>query len=503
MNLSKTCLLLAAASILSAAWGTADAAIALQGADFFVATRGTKVAALLKDFGANYGVPVIVSREVNDTFVGTLKGLGAQAVLDRLSSLYNLAWYFDGRALYVYKAQEVTSEVLAPSYLGTSELSNYLREARVLDGQYCSVRPAGKFNALEVFGVPACVTRVKQLARNLDQQMLDQAQNQETVQVFPLRYAAASDGSYTYRNQSVVIPGVVTELREMSQSRSLPVTAENGKVVTGQSATGLPLFSADSRRNAVIVRDRKANMPLYTGLIAQLDQRPQQIQISVAIIDVDAGDLKTLGVDLQGSMRVGPGRVSLNSGGASGNDGMFSSLLSNAGDFLLRVNALEQTSRAKVLSRPSIVTLNNVQAVLDRNVTFYTKLEGDRVAQLASVAAGSLLRVTPRVIKEGAQDEVMLTLDLQDGRQGNPVSAAEPLPQVQNSGIATQAILKTGQSLLLGGFVQDNENEGVRKIPLLGDIPVLGKLFSTRTTDKRSVVRLFLIKAEPQGPIEE
>jgi type III secretion protein C len=501
MKLSKTYSLLVAASILSAAWGTANAAIELKGPDFFVATRGMKVASLLKDFGANYSVPVIVSREVNDTFIGTLSGMDAEAVLGRLAGLYNLAWYFDGRALYVYKAQEVANEVLAPGYLGAAELSTYLREAGVLDSQYCSVRPAGKFNALEVFGVPVCVARVKQLAKNLDEQMLDQAQNQETVQVFPLRYAAATDGSYAYRSQSVVIPGVVTELREMSQSRSLPIAANNGKMVPNASAGGLPLFSADSRRNAVIVRDRKANMQLYSELIKQLDQRPQQIQISVAIIDVDAGDLKSLGVDMSASMRIGPGRVGFNTGGESSNDGMFSSLLSNAGDFLVKVNALEQTSRAKVLSRPSIVTLNNVQAVLDRNVTFYTKLQGDRVAQLASVAAGSLLRVTPRVIKDDGQDEVMLTLDLQDGRQGNPISNAEPLPQVQNSGIATQAILKTGQSLLLGGFVQDNENEGVRKVPLLGDIPILGKLFSTRTTDKRSVVRLFLIKAEPQGSI--
>lgn len=501
MKLSRTYSLLVAAPILSAAWGTANAAIALKGPDFFVATRGMKVASLLKDFGANYSVPVIVSREVNDTFIGTLSGIDAQAVLGRLAGLYNLAWYFDGRALYVYKAQEVASEVLAPGYLGATELSTYLREAGVLDNQYCSVRPAGKFNALEVFGVPVCVARVKQLAKNLDEQMLDQAQNQETVQVFPLRYAAATDGSYAYRSQSVVIPGVVTELREMSQSRSLPIAANNGKMVPNTSAGGLPLFSADSRGNAVIVRDRKANMQLYSELIRQLDQRPQQIQISVAIIDVDAGDLKSLGVDVSGSIRVGANRVGFNSGGSSSNDGMFSSLLSNAGDFLVKVNALEQTSRAKVLSRPSIVTLNNVQAVLDRNVTFYTKLQGDKVAQLASVAAGSLLRVTPRVIKDDGQDEVMLTLDLQDGRQGTPISNAEPLPQVQNSGIATQAILKTGQSLLLGGFVQDNENEGVRKVPLLGDIPVLGKLFSTRTTDKRSVVRLFLIKAEPQGSI--
>ncbi|MGK9841574.1 EscC/YscC/HrcC family type III secretion system outer membrane ring protein, partial [Salmonella enterica subsp. enterica] len=84
----------------------------------------------------------------------------------------------------------------------------------------------------------------------------------------------------------------------------------------------------------------------------------------------------------------------------------FSTVLRNTADFFVRINALEQNSKAKVLSRPSVVTLNNVQAVLDRNITFYTKLQGNKVAELASVAAGSLLRVTPRLIDMQGEQEV-------------------------------------------------------------------------------------------------
>lgn len=471
-------------------------AISLSGPDFFISTRGTKVASVLEDFGANYGVPVIVSREIDDIFVGTLSGLKADATLDQLAKLYNLAWYYDGRALYVYKANEVTSDVLTPGYLRAEDLSGYLEEAGVLDRHYCSLKVINDSNALEVFGVPVCVARVKQIAKSMDDRMLDQAQNQEAVQIFPLRYASASDGSYVYRSQTVVVPGVVSELREMSQNRSLPVSSEGGKTLASKAS--LPTFAADSSRNAVIIRDRKANMELYADLIRQLDQRPIQIEISVAIIDVDAGDVKSLGVDLSGSLTFGGATVNVNPGGAA-SDGTFSTTVSNSDDFFVRINALARTSHAKVLSRPSIVTLNNVQAVLDRSVTFYTKVEGKNVAQLASVASGSLLRVTPRLIKGDFGDEIMLTLDLQDGREEPPVSNTEAIPQVLNSGIATQAILRTGQSLLLGGFVQDNERQGTRKIPLLGDIPILGRLFSSNASERRSVVRLFLIKAEPRS----
>ncbi|TWG84951.1 type III secretion protein C [Cupriavidus gilardii J11] len=476
---------------------TSGGPLGLQGPEFSVSSRGMKVGALLRDFGANYGVPVIVSPEVNDTFVGTLQGRQPERMLDQLAQLYNLAWYFDGRVLYVYKASQVSTEVLTPTYIDAEELSRYLREAGVFRGGACSVRPVRNFNAVEVYGVPVCVQRVGKLAKDLDGKTLEQTQNQEVVQVFPLRYASAVDGAYTYRDQQVVIPGVVSELREMVRSRAVPVQTDSGQVAP--PVGNQPTFSADARNNAVIVRDRKANMALYAELIRQLDQRPRQIEISVAIIDVDAGDMRELGLDIGGSVGFGKSRVSFNAGNSNNADGTFSTVLSNTADFFVRINALEQNSRAKVLSRPSVVTLNNVQAVLDRNITFYTKLQGNKAVELASVAAGSLLRVTPRLIDVDHQQEVMLTLDIQDGRQEPVVNNIEQLPQVRNSGIATQAILKPGQSLLLGGFVEEKQRQGERKIPWLSDIPILGKLFRNETRENLSVVRLFLIKAEPHA----
>ncbi|MBY4897888.1 EscC/YscC/HrcC family type III secretion system outer membrane ring protein [Cupriavidus sp. AU9028] len=499
-DLQRGLLTIATAILMLPVAGVATAAGVPFGAsasEFSVSSRGMKLGALLRDLGASFGVPVIVSPEVNDTFVGTLAGRQPDKLLDQLAQLYNLAWYFDGRVLYVYKASQVSNEVLTTSYLDAHELSQALRDAGVFRGGSCAVRPVNNFNAIEVFGVPICVQRVTKLAKDLDDKTLNQTQNQEVVQVFPLRYASAVDGNYTYRDQQVVIPGVVTELREMVRNRAVAPQTGSGQVAP--PATSQPTFSADARNNAVIVRDRKANMPLYAELVKQLDQRPRQIEISVAIIDVDAGDMRELGLDFGGSIGVGKARIGFNNGGNVNADGTFSTVLSNTADFFVRINALEQNSRAKVLSRPSVVTLNNVQAVLDRNITFYTKLQGNKVAELASVSAGSLLRVTPRLIDLHGQQEVMLTLDIQDGRQEAPANNIEQLPQVRNSGIATQAILKPGQSLLLGGFVEEKERSGERRVPFLSSLPLVGGLFRNNTRENLSVVRLFLIKAEPHA----
>lgn len=59
-----------------------------------------------------------------------------------------------------------------------------------------------------------------------------------------------------------------------------------------------------------------------------------------------------------------------------------------------------KSSQAYVLSQPSVVTLNNIRAVLDKNITFYTKLQGEKVAKLESITTGSLLRVTPRLLND-------------------------------------------------------------------------------------------------------
>lgn len=468
-----------------------------NGPPFVLSTRGAKLADVLRDLGANYSIPVVVSNQVEDAYVGTLNHKKPEEALNQLARLYKLIWYYDGQSLYVYKAQEINTQLLTPSYLKIDTLLKQLTETGIIDGRSCRAQPVPHSNAMEISGVPPCIERIQQMAKRLDEQMLNEAQNQETVQVFPLKYASAADNTYTYRSQQVVVPGVVTVLNQMAQGRTLPLGGKNAELSAADRT--LPMFAADSRQNAVIVRDRKKMMSLYADLVRQLDQKPALIEISVAIIDVDAGDLNTLGIDWSGVKRIGAGTVALNAGNNAGllASGSFSTVISNTGNFLIQISALEQHSKAKILSRPSVVTLNNVQAILDRNITFYTKLVGENVATLNTITSGSLLRVTPRLVDEEGKNYVLLTLNIQDGRQTQSTNLMEPLPQVQNSEIATQAALKAGQSLLLGGFVQDEQIEGNKKIPFLGDIPILGRLFSSTTKSSRSVVRLFLIQAEP------
>ncbi|NWD64126.1 EscC/YscC/HrcC family type III secretion system outer membrane ring protein [Pseudomonas sp. IPO3774] len=462
---------------------------------FYLSTRGSKLAHVLRDLGAHQGVPVIVSQKIDDSFIGSLNGVSPEQAFDRLAMLHHLAWYFDGQTIHVYKADEFGSRLVTPTYLKIQSLIQQLDVVGVLDKRYCQVREVSGSNAMEIHGLPVCLERVEKLATELDTQKLNHEQNQEEVRSFPLRYATAADVNYTYRGQEVVVPGVATLLKEMMQGRALPLKESHGQSQSSDRAS--PMLSVDARRNAVIVRDRKINFPIYDDLIAQLDYKPELVSVSVTIIDINSQDLSALGVDWSASARVGGGSVKLNSGtGLAG--GNFSSMISDTDNFMLSLSALEQNSKAHMISRPSVVTLNNTQAVLDRNVTFYTKVSSENDARLESISTGSLLRVTPRVVRsDDGSTDIMLSLVIQDGRQTTPLSSQEPLPQTLNSEIVTQTLLKMGQGLLLGGLIQDEQVVGVRKIPWLGDIPLLGRLFRSTQENTRQTLRLFLITAEP------
>ncbi|AVF39589.1 EscC/YscC/HrcC family type III secretion system outer membrane ring protein [Pandoraea apista] len=485
-----------------------------RGGPFVFQSAGTPLTELLRDFGAHHGIPTSVSAQVDDRFIGTLPAGTAQATLDALSERYRLSWYFNGQTLNIYKSSEATRRVMSLRHASPGDLLGHLRNAGVLHPRHCVARAIPATHALEIAGVPACIEAVSMLAEYLERDARDQQESEETIKIFPLKFATADDTRYFYRGQEVVVPGVVSVLKDLILgagplvvTAAAPTTADTPATAAPASRTGTPRFSADPRRNAVIVRERRQNLPLYGDLIAQLDIQPRLVDISVAIIDINASDIAELGVDLSGRARIGGfGAVSLNGQLHDGDSSTFTTVVGDTNKFMINLNALERNSKARVLSRPSIVTLDNMQAVLDRSVTFYTKVSGEKVAKLESVTSGSLLRVTPRLVPSEGHDlgreQVMLTLNIEDGGEvRSERNARNEVPTIRNSSISTHATLQAGQSLLLGGFVQDTQQEHERKIPFLGDLPLIGRLFSSTSNRNDSVMRLFLIKAEPAADV--
>ena len=471
------------------------------------------VADVLHNFASNYAIPIIISEGVDGVVNGRIGPLSAVEFLDKIAQLNNLIWYFDGNTLYVYNSNEIEKQIINLQFLSTEEFQKTLMDIGIWDSRfYWRSRP--EEGIIYLSGPPRYMELVTQTASLLDAKAGQRQKSRLTVKVFPLRYAWADDRTFNFRNQNVAVPGVATILRQIVQGGgiSAPVPAQGrslpgleGATPAGQEASNPAVskatadkvfINADRRLNAVIIHDLETKMPMYESLINTLDKPLAQVEINVSIIDINTNNLDQLGVNWRldkndsDYIRFNP------FGGQSDTDisNTFSTIINvTSGKLMAKVNLLSESGNAKVLARPSVLTLDNMEAVLDNSQTFYVKVAGQESAELFPVTYGSVLKVTPRIVDETTGRKLHLSVNIQDGAQASDAQGADNIPVVKNSSISTQAVIDENESLLVGGYYYEETREGVEKIPLLGDMPIVGAAFRNKTDDRKKNVRLFLI----------
>jgi type III secretion protein C len=284
----------------------------------------------------------------------------------------------------------------------------------------------------------------------------------------------------------------------------------------------LPTFSADARTNSIIVRDLPGRLAAYEELIRALDERPRLVELEVNIVEVNGDDFVTLGIDWkvlgrEASLEVGSGGLASsvnNPRGVTPDPALLLNTLPTVGSvqgaafalvtggrsqLIARISALEQGGRANVRAQPRLITLNNVEAVLESTNTFYVRVEGFQDAQLFDVNVGTAIRLTPSVV-EAALDPakpdqvsalVRMLVRIEDGSITDQVVSG--LPVVQRSNIGTQAIVIDGTTLLIAGYSQERQREIENAVPGLSRIPLLGALFRSKSSAQQRLERLFMI----------
>jgi len=389
-----------------------------------------------------------------------------------------------------------------------------------------------------------------------------------TLRFIPLKYAWAADTTFTSGSQRTVVPGVASIMRElvaqpsalgglggttslspaatglrgrglaalgdrlgqatgqygaagpgMSQARGMSqpevngasappasqVSAFSAALETGDS----PRIVADPYRNAIIIRDYPDRMPIYEDLVRQLDVESQIIELDATVIDIDKNKARQLGVDWtyqhgNTGAAFGGGIHPVDAAGAlSGLQ--INSIISNASTFMARINALENEGITNIVQRPQVVTLNDVEAIIESTQTIYFPVAGAFDEDLYNVVAGTVLRVTPHMIVDNGRQRIRLLVEIDDGTvsttsqstvNANGQTRQLAVPQVVNNAVNTQAIIDVGEGLLLGGLVRQQNTRSTNRIPLLGSIPLLGHLFRGDTVTKDHTERLFLISPQ-------
>ena len=486
---------------------------------------GEDLTEVLQNFAASYYMPTILAEELEGQVNGKIGPLTPVDFLDHMSNIYGFIWYFDGHTLYVYNGNAAQQKIISLDYMSIDKFKKTLKRVGIWDGRFFwKEQPTN--GLVYVSGPPRYIEMVTQTAELLDEKEGDRQKSKLSVKMFRLKYAWATDKQFNFRGQTVTVPGVSTLLRSIVSGGG--VAQVNRKTLANPSlkpaqgvtraaekkaalraaqdaASSVPqqlndgaeaekvLINADPRLNAIIVHDLESKMPMYEELIGSLDKPSAQVEVSVSIIDVNSQDISALGVDWNNS-RGTNSEISFNPAGSTHAQDFqsFTTVVGmNLGSFNARVSLLADEGRAKVVSRPSILTLDNLEAVFDSSSTFYVKVESTEDAELFPVTSGTVVQVTPRIVNEIKGRKIHMSVNIQNG--GDETAEGASLPKVSNSSISTQAVVNESESLLIGGFVQETETENATKIPVLGDIPVLGTLFRNERTVNRQQVRLFLI----------
>ncbi len=120
------------------------------------------------------------------------------------------------------------------------------------------------------------------------------------------------------------------------------------------------------------------------------------------------------------------------------------------------------------------------------------RVAGRDEVDLFNVSAGTTLRVTPHVFKDNNEVRIKLLVNIEDGALTE--NRVDTLPVVNRSALSTQAMIFEGESLLVGGLVRESNGDQVTKVPLLGDIPLLGAMFRSTRKNNERIERMFLIQ---------
>ncbi|NLY40221.1 MAG: type III secretion system outer membrane ring subunit SctC [Desulfovibrionales bacterium] len=486
---------------------------------------------VLMNFARLQGFGASVAPEVQGTMSGRFTNVEPDKFLHGMRSAFGVSWYKLGSTLYFYNEADMTRAFITPRALTAHKLFSMLQQSSVFSSQLPPVlAPNGEM--IVVSGPPSYIAQIVGAAT-----AYEEAQISSTVmRVFPLKYAWAEDMAVSSMDKTVTIPGVASILRAMingSPSSATQVT-QNVATVDKLSGTGLAAqgredessskenntpapqageanIMADPRVNAVLVHDAEYRMDYYAKVIEDLDKPVELVEIHAAIVDIDTNFKRDLGITYQGAnpkskgwgvggeLSTTPETTSpLPVLGATTGQGLSLSTIYTMGSdyFLARIQALEEDGEARMLGRPSVLTVDNVQATLENTTTYYVQVEGYQAVDLFKVEAGTVLRVTPHIIRDDQGfASIKLAVSVQDDQNddGGTAPTSGTIPPIKQTKINTQAIVGAGQSLLIGGYYYEQKGKSQSGIPLLKDIPGLGHLFKTTSKSSKRMERLILI----------
>jgi type II secretory pathway component GspD/PulD (secretin)/outer membrane protein assembly factor BamD (BamD/ComL family) len=296
-------------------------------------------------------------------------------------------------------------------------------------------------------------------------------------------------------------------------------------------------FVVDERSGALIVTNTGENLELVERLLSQLDVTPVQVLIEARFVELTMTELEQVGLEsvLTGDYTLtkkkasgggkGKGNVISRGGGfkfpdlSRQDEGVNLTLegVLSALQFEAVLHALEETKKSKTLSAPRVTTLNNQTALIRvvEEFNYPTRYEVSLIqfdingdgdfddageTEFANVPQdlqkrdiGILLNVTPSVGKDLKTITLVLAPEVSQFSQFRNLGGGVTVPEFTSSQLTTSVVIEDGQTVVLGGLMKDTTSEQLMKVPVLGDLPVVGALFRQKEeTSTRKNLLIFI-----------
>ncbi len=337
----------------------------------------------------------------------------------------------------------------------------------------------------------------------LDSRSLDMRKNGNVVQVAPREEINAREKANLTVGQEIADLEILrTESFQLSYQKADAVATllqnEKQRILSKRGSA-----IADQRTNTVFIQDTSARLEDAAALIKQIDIAVRQVMIEARFVDARDTFTRNLGgkIGFTGPLQQslvpggftsgtgGSNNISL-PGGSSGVGGLNLTLIGSAGAKILglELSASEIDGDAKSIASPRVVTANGTEASVEAGVEIpYTTFSPTAGSSVAFKKATLSLKVTPQITPD---NNINMKINANEDTVGDVFGG---IPSVNTKQISTQVLVDNGGTVVIGGIYTQGQTDSTTKVPLLGDIPIIGWLFKQNAvTDNKRELLIFI-----------
>lgn len=440
---------------------------------------------------------------------------GELAAVQDLVDLFDVDW-LKGMSVGLYPLDYVDAKTMEAELTSVLDGLSAKPDLGLLGGVLRLV-PIDRLNSLLVVSstIPALreaelwIRRLDQPGESLEQRLyVYPVQNSKATELAELLSSIFESGAQASTGR-VVAPGLtptqVGPAPSVPNVLPAPAGAGDGLAI---AAGGKIEIMADDVRNALVILASARDYRMVEGAIRKLDIVPLQVLIEASVIEVTLTDDLAYGVEwffrssLESGDRSGRGRGTLDVGApglAALAPGFAFTVIDSADRIRFALNALESRSKVDVLSSPSLMVLDNQTATINvgdeipvptRQSISNLDPSAPTVNEIEFRQTGLTLTVTPRVNNSG-----LVTMDIRQevANAAATTTSSIDAPTIQNRLVESVVAVNSGQTIVLGGMIQDQVSRGNSGFPFLQRVPVLNKLFGeTKNGDVRTELMVLI-----------